>query len=51
MVPFEHVQHQHAEHAFELVELFPPRRLDLLGHVVPIDRVPTAFGHEAGLLQ
>jgi hypothetical protein len=40
MIPFQDVHPEHPERTFELVELFPPRGLDLLRDILPVDLVP-----------
>jgi hypothetical protein len=44
------MQQEDAERAFQLVELFAPQALDLLGEIVAIDRGPAALANDPGLL-
>src|ERR1041385_5227478 len=46
MVPFQEMDQQDTQRAFELVELFAPQRLDLLGNVLAVNRVELAGAEE-----
>jgi len=50
MIPFQDVQQEHAQRAFQLVELLAAQGFDLLGKVVAVELVPAAFAHEPRLL-
>jgi hypothetical protein len=50
VIPLQHVHQERAERAFELVELLAPQRLDLLGEILAVERLPAAGAHVAGLL-
>ena len=51
VIPFQHVQHQHAQGADKLVELLPPQSFDLLGKIVAIERIEAAVAQVPRLLQ
>src|ERR1043166_8150504 len=50
MVPFQEMDQQDTQRAFELVELFAPQRLDLLGNVLAVNRVELVGADETRLL-